>query len=64
MEPIQLEYLADILQDLYNTFMIDADDVGMSFDEICMYVEQFEMNEYMLFSFIKEKEKENGANLN
>ena len=64
MEPIQLEYLADILQDLYSTFMIDADDVGMSFDEICMYVEQFEMDEDMLFSFIKEKAKENGANLN
>ena len=64
MEPIQLEYLADILQDLYNTFMIDADDVGMSFDEICMYVEQFEMDEDMLFSFIREKAKENGANVN
>ena len=64
MEPIELEYLADILQDLYNTFMIEPDDVGMSFDEIWMYVEQFEMNEDMLFSFIKEKAKENGAPLN
>ena len=64
MEPIELEYLADILQDLYNTFMIEPDDVGMSFDEICMYVEQFEMNEDMLFSFIREKAKENGANIN
>lgn len=64
MEPIELEYLADILQDLYNTFMIEPDDVGMSFDEICMYVVQFGMDEDMLFSFIKEKAKENGANLN
>ena len=64
MEPIELEYLADILQDLYNAFMIEPDDVGMSFDEICMYVEQFEMNEDMLFSFIREKAKENGANIN
>ena len=64
MEPIELEYLADILQDLYNAFMIEPDDVGMSFDEIYMYVEQFEMNEDMLFSFIREKAKENGANIN
>ena len=56
---IELEYLSDILQDIYNALMVDTDDVGMSFDEIMMYVEQFEMNEDMLFSFIKEKVKEN-----
>lgn len=56
---IELEYLSDILQDIYNALMVDADDVGLSFDEIMMYVEQFEMNEDMLFSFIKEKVEEN-----
>jgi hypothetical protein len=56
---IELEYLSDILQDIYNALMVDADDVGLSFDEIMMYVEQFEMNEDMLFSFIKEKVVEN-----
>jgi len=38
--------------------VIDADDVGMSYDEVMMYVEQFEMDEDMLYSFIKEKVEE------
>jgi len=59
MNNIDSENLIGILQDIYQRLMIDADDVGMSFDEIMMYVEQFEMNEDMLFSFIKEKVVEN-----
>lgn len=55
---IELEYLSDILQDIYQALMIDADDVGLAFDEIMMYVEEFEMDEDMLFSFIKEKVEE------
>ena len=55
---IELEYLSDILQDIYQALMIDADDVGLALDEIMMYVEEFEMNEDMLFSFIKEKVEE------
>ena len=55
---IELEYLSDILQDIYQALMIDADDVGLAFDEIMMYVEQFEMDEDMLFSFIKDKIEE------
>jgi hypothetical protein len=55
---IELEYLSDILQDIYQALMIDADDVGLALDEIMMYVEEFEMDEDMLFSFIKEKVEE------
>jgi hypothetical protein len=38
--------------------VIDADDVGLALDDVMMYVEQFEMDEDMLFSFIKEKVEE------
>ena len=55
---IELEYLSDILQDIYQALMIDADDVGLAFDDVMMYVEEFEMDEDMLFSFIKEKVEE------
>ena len=55
---IELEYLSDILQDIYQALMIDADDVGLALDEVLQYVEQFEMDEDMLFSFIKEKVEE------
>ena len=59
---IELEYLSDILQDIYQALMIDADDVGLALDEVIMYVQEFEMDEDMLYSFIKErveKTKEN-----
>jgi hypothetical protein len=52
---IDIDDLPSILQNIYNTLMIDADDVGLALDEIMMYVEQFEMDEDMLYSFIKEK---------
>ena len=55
---IDIEYLPETLQDIYLRLMVDADDVGMSYDEVMMYVEQFEMDEDMLFSFIKEKVEE------
>mgnify|MGYP000350044114 CR=1 FL=1 len=56
---IDIEYLPETLQDIYLRLMVDADDVGMSYDEVMMYVEQFEMDEDMLFSFVKEKIEEN-----
>jgi hypothetical protein len=55
---IELDDLPSILQNIYDTLVIDADDVGMSYDEVMMYVEQFEMDEDMLYSFIKEKVEE------
>ena len=55
---IDIDDLPSILQNIYNTLMIDADDVGLALDEIMMYVEQFEMDEDMLYSFIKEKVEE------
>ena len=55
---IDTEYLAITLQDIYQRLMVDADDVGMAYDEVLQYVEQFEMDEDMLFSFIKEKIEE------
>ena len=59
---IELEYLSDILQDIYQSLMIDADDVGLALDEVLQYVEQFEMDEDMLYSFIKEKVEETKEN--
>jgi len=56
---IDIDNLEQILQDIYQRLMIDADDVGMAYDEILQYVENFEMDEDMLFSFIKDKVKEN-----
>jgi len=55
---IDIDDLPSILQNIYNTLVIDADDVGLALDEVMMYVEQFEMDEDMLFSFIKEKVEE------
>jgi|TARA_R100000030_G_scaffold29659_1_gene21846 hypothetical protein len=55
---IDTEYLDITLQDIYQRLMVDADDVGMAYDEVLQYVEQFEMDEDMLFSFIKEKIEE------
>ena len=55
---IELDDLSSILQNIYDTLVIDADDVGLAFDDVMMYVEEFEMDEDMLFSFIKEKVEE------
>jgi hypothetical protein len=55
---IDTEYLDTTLQDIYQRLMVDADDVGMAYDEVLQYVEQFEMDEDMLFSFIKDKVSE------
>ncbi len=55
---IELEYLSDILQDIYQALMINADDVGLAYDEVMMYVEEFQMDEDMLYSFIKDKVEE------
>ena len=55
---IELEYLSDILQDIYQSLMIDADDVGLAYDEVMMYVQEFDMDEDMLYSFIKDKVEE------
>jgi len=55
---IELEDLPSILQNIYDTMVIDADDVGMAYDEVLQYVEQFEMDEDMLYSFIKERVQE------
>ena len=55
---IDIEILPQIVQDIYQRLMVDADDVGMSLDEIMMYVQEFEMDEDMLFSFIEEKIEE------
>jgi UV DNA damage repair endonuclease len=58
MNKIDSENLIEILQDIYQRLMIDADDVGMAYDEVLQYVEQFEMDEDMLYSFIKERVQE------
>jgi len=55
---IELDDLPSILQNIYDTLAIDADDVGLAFDDVMMYVQEFEMNEDMLYSFIKEKVEE------
>jgi hypothetical protein len=55
---IDIDDLPSILQNIYDTLVIDADDVGLALDDVMMYVEQFEMDEDMLFSFIKEKVEE------
>ncbi len=55
---IDIDDLPSILQNIYDTLVIDADDVGLALDEVLQYVEQFEMDEDMLFSFIKEKVEE------
>ena len=55
---IDIDNLPSILQNIYDTLVIDADDVGLALDDVMMYVEQFEMDEDMLYSFIKEKVEE------
>jgi len=55
---IELDDLPSILQNIYDTLVIDADDVGLGLDEVMMYVQEFEMDEDMLYSFIKEKVEE------
>ena len=55
---IEIDDLPSILQNIYDTLAIDADDVGLALDDIMMYVQEFEMDEDMLFSFIKEKVEE------
>jgi hypothetical protein len=55
---IELDDLPFVLQNIYDTLVIDADDVGLGLDEVMMYVQEFEMNEDMLYSFIKEKVEE------
>ena len=55
---IDIDDLPSILQNIYDTLVIDADDVGLALDDVMTYVEQFEMDEDMLFSFIKEKVEE------
>jgi len=68
MNTIDSENLPEILQNIYQKLVIDADDLGMAYDEVLQYVEQFEMDEDMLFSFIKErldekKEKDKGRDV-
>jgi len=58
MNPIDEENFTQVLQDIYQKLMVDADDVGMAYDEILQYVEKFGMDEDMLFSFIKERVQE------
>ena len=55
---IEIDDLPSILQNIYDTLAIDADDVGLALDDIMMYVQEFEMDEDMLYSFIKEKVEE------
>jgi hypothetical protein len=59
---IDIDILPQIVQDIYQRLMVDADDVGMALDEIMMYVQEFEMDEDMLFSFIEEKIEETKEN--
>jgi len=59
---IEIDDLPSILQNIYDTLVIDADDVGLALDDVMMYVEQFEMDEDMLYSFIKEKVEETKEN--
>jgi len=61
---IELDDLPLILQNIYDTLVIDADDVGLALDDIMMYVQEFEMDEDMLYSFIKEKVEETKENKN
>ena len=55
---IELDDLPSILQNIYDTLVIDADDVGLALDDIMMYVQEFDMDEDMLYSFIKDKLEE------
>ena len=55
---IELDDLPSILQNIYDTLVINADDVGLALDDIMMYVQEFDMDEDMLYSFIKDKVEE------
>ena len=55
---IELDDLPSILQNIYDTLVIDADDVGLALDDIMMYIQEFDMDEDMLYSFIKDKVEE------
>ena len=55
---IELDDLPSILQNIYDTLVIDTDDVGLALDDIMMYVQEFDMDEDMLYSFIKDKVEE------
>ena len=55
---IEIDDLPSILQNIYDTLAIDADDVGLALDDIMMYVQEFDMDEDMLYSFIKDKVEE------
>ncbi len=55
---IEIDDLPSILQNIYDTLAIDTDDVGLALDDIMMYVQEFEMDEDMLYSFIKDKVEE------
>ena len=59
---IDIDDLPSILQNIYDTLVIDADDVGLALDDIMMYVQEFDMDEDMLYSFIKEKVEETKEN--
>jgi hypothetical protein len=61
MNPIDEENFTQVLQNIYHKLMVDADDVGMAYDEVFQYVDQFQMDEDMLFSFIKERVEENST---
>ena len=61
---IEIDDLPSILQNIYDTLVIDADDVGLALDDIMMYVQEFQMDEDMLYSFIKEKVEETKENKN
>jgi len=55
---IEIDDLPSILQNIYDTLVIDADDVGLALDDIMMYIQEFDMDEDMLYSFIKDKVEE------
>lgn len=59
---IDIDDLPSVLQNIYDTLVIDADDVGLALDDIMMYVQEFEMDEDMLYSFIKDKISEKKEN--
>jgi len=61
---IDIEILPQIVQDIYQRLMVDADDVGLALDDIMMYVQEFDMDEDMLFSFIEDKIEETKENNN
>ena len=59
---IDIDDLPSVLQNIYDTLVIDADDVGLALDDVMMYVQEFEMDEDMLYSFIKDKISEKKEN--